>query len=147
MSSYLDTSALAKWYLDEAGSPEFAAFVVDAADLWISRLTVVELRCLLARRRRAGLIDGAYEGLAYGRFVEQMAAGYLLLLPVTDELLAEALGVIERLIDVPLRTLDAIHLAAATAAGCTSLATGDRVMHAAARELGFSVAFFGAAAS
>jgi uncharacterized protein len=46
---YIDTSALAKWYLNEPRSEDFGAV--------ISRLTVVEFRCLIARRRRAGDID------------------------------------------------------------------------------------------
>jgi hypothetical protein len=143
MNWYVDTSALAKWYVAESGSREFAAFVAENVELSISRLCVVELRCLLARRRRAGLIDSMYEKRAYQRFLEQLAAGYLTMFANRDEHLGAALDLIETLA-APLRTLDAIHLAAAGAIGCTHIATGDHVLQAAAEELGMTVAFFGA---
>ena len=49
---YIDTSALAKWYLNESRSEDFAAWIQTEAGAHISTLTVVEMRCLLARRRR-----------------------------------------------------------------------------------------------
>ena len=49
---YIDTSALAKWYLSEASSEEL--------DAEISRLTVVEFRCLPARRP-TGEIDAGWK--------------------------------------------------------------------------------------
>jgi hypothetical protein len=49
---YLDTSALAKWYLSEPFSEAFEEFIQEQETAAISRLTVVEFRCLLARRRR-----------------------------------------------------------------------------------------------
>ena len=52
--TYLDTSALAKWYLNEPGSDEFEAFIARRPGAIVSRLAAVELRCLPARRRRAG---------------------------------------------------------------------------------------------
>ena len=57
MSCYIDTSALAKWYLNEPRSQDFESYIRSQRGALISRLTVMELRCLLARRRRAG--DGA----------------------------------------------------------------------------------------
>jgi predicted nucleic acid-binding protein len=52
-------------------------------------------------------------------------------------------GLVERLASVPLRTLDALHLAAATEAGAGLVATADRVMADAAAALGLDVASFG----
>lgn len=49
---YLDTSALAKWYLNEAHSHEFSSWIQKQEDTHISSLTITEFRCLLARRRR-----------------------------------------------------------------------------------------------
>ncbi len=147
MIVYLDTSALAKWYVAEAGSDAFAAFVVEVPDAVISRLAVVELRCLLARRRRAGLISSAIETLVYRRFNEQVVAGHLRVEPLPDDRLLDALRLIEQLSDMPLRTLDALHLAAAQAAGAEVLATADTVQRRAAEALGLEVAFFGADAA
>ena len=36
---YLDTSALAKWYLNEPGSEELVAWLVDQEVAWVSTLT------------------------------------------------------------------------------------------------------------
>ena len=64
---YLDTSALAKWYLNEPRSEDFAAWIQNQDDTHISTLTLVEMRCLLARRRRAGELSMALEQQAFGR--------------------------------------------------------------------------------
>ena len=50
--SYIDTSALAKWYLPEAGSEDFSKWMQHQEDTCISSLTLTEFRCLLARRWR-----------------------------------------------------------------------------------------------
>ena len=54
--AYVDTSALAKWYLPEEGSEKLAQWIQQQEDTCISSLTMTELRCLLARRRRMGLL-------------------------------------------------------------------------------------------
>jgi predicted nucleic acid-binding protein len=61
---YVDTSALAKRYINEAGSEEIDAFLGRWPRVLISRLVVLELRCVLQRRRRAGEIGAAYERAA-----------------------------------------------------------------------------------
>ena len=63
----IDTSALAKRYLPESGSDEFDRFLGRMPSVSISRLTVVELRCLLARRRRNHEIDAGAETPRHGR--------------------------------------------------------------------------------
>ena len=143
MTAYLDTSALAKWYVAEPESERFEVWLSETADAVISRLTIVEMRCLLARRRRSGALTPALESRAYGRFMEQLAAGQFRLLPMTDSLPGDALSLIERLPSVPLRTLDALHLAAARLAAATIVATADLVMREAATALGLKVEFFG----
>jgi uncharacterized protein with PIN domain len=54
---YLDTSALAKWYLDEPGSEVFAEYLQGVDVAIISRLTHTEMRSLLSRRRRMGELE------------------------------------------------------------------------------------------
>jgi predicted nucleic acid-binding protein len=140
----LDTSALAKWYLEEPGSSAFEAFVNRTPDRTISRLVMVELRCLLARRRRASEIGSDHEASAWATFTAHAAGGVLAVEPVPDLRLHEARELIEVLPEIPLRTLDALHLAAAVAVGAATLATADPVMRRAAEALGLEVAFFGA---
>jgi hypothetical protein len=46
-----DTSALAKWYLNESFSGDVERYLMEHGPVAISDLTVVEMRTLLARRR------------------------------------------------------------------------------------------------
>jgi len=65
VSCYIDTSALAKWYVSEPQSERFEAFVRDLPEALVSQLAACELRCLLSRRKRAGDFDEAYERMAW----------------------------------------------------------------------------------
>lgn len=141
---YFDTSALAKWYLPEQGSAAFEVFVNSDRKRMISRLVTVEMRCLLARRRRAGEIDQDYETRAWIAFMTHTADGVFKVESLPDTRFSEARALIETLPGLPLRTLDALHLAAARAAEATILATADTVQRQAAQALGLEVAFFGA---
>ncbi len=49
---YFDTSALVKWYLNEAGSDDVEKYIRENGPVDISDLTVVEMRSLLGQRRR-----------------------------------------------------------------------------------------------
>ena len=142
MGPYLDTSALAKWYLNEPFSEAFEAFIQEQPAAAISRLTVVEFRCLLARRRRAGEITKAIESRVYAAFEKDVGAGSLQVVPVADEHLIAALGMIERLGRYPLRTLDALHLAIAQGIHCRRLATADKTMADAGKAAGLDIARF-----
>lgn len=85
MGPYLDTSALAKWYLNEPFSEEFEAFIQAQPTAAVSRLTVVEFRCLLARRRRVGELTKAVELRVFASFEEDIRAGFLQVHPIADE--------------------------------------------------------------
>lgn len=136
---YVDTSALAKRYLNEARSDEVEEFLQRSAPMSISSLTLVEMRALLARRRREGSVDSALEGRLWAALEEDIAEGYLPAHPLTDEHASAACRLLSLLPQVPLRTLDALHLAIARAVGARGIATADRVMAAGAEELGFQV--------
>jgi hypothetical protein len=139
MGPYLDTSALAKWSLNEPFSEQFEAFIREQATAAISRLTIVEFRCLLARRRRAGDITKAIEARVYASFERDVGAGFLQVHPVADEHLLAALGLIARLGRYPLRTLDALHLAIVQAIPRRRLATADKIMAAAGKAVGLAI--------
>ncbi len=142
MGPYLDTSALAKWYLNEPFSEEFEAFIQEQPAAAISRLTVVEFRCLLGRRRRAGEITRAIESRVYASFEKDVGAGSLQVYPVADEHLIAALGLIALPRRYPLRTLDALHLAIAQGIHCRRLATADKTMADAGKAAGLGIARF-----
>ena len=142
MGPYLDTSALAKWYLNEPRSEQVEAFIRAQSSAAISRLTVVEFRCLLARRRRAGEITKSVESRVYASFEQDVGAGFLQVYPVADEHLIAALSLITRLGRYPLRTLDALHLAIAQGIHCRRLATADKTIAGAGKAIGLGVARF-----
>jgi uncharacterized protein len=139
---YVDTSALAKWYLNEPQSERFDAFISAQPDAAICRLTVVEFRCLLARRRRAGHITAAHETQIGDTFAADVAGAALMVHSVEDLDFGAAVSLIGDLRKQPLRTLDAIHLAVARRLDAKLVATADRVMAAACKELGIKVATF-----
>lgn len=139
---YIDTSALAKWYLHEPGSDEVDAFLTEYDEADIARLGVVEFRCLLARRRRNRSIGAAVEKEIYRLFEQDIRSGHLIVRSVEDRHFGIALSLIER-VRTPLRTLDALHLAIAQDLKPEILLTADQALAKAARQLGFRVQEFG----
>jgi predicted nucleic acid-binding protein len=139
---YVDTSALAKWYLNEPGSEEFEAFITRQSAVAISRLTVVEFRCLLARRRRSGDIDGRTEERIFSVFEDDIRGGYLTVHRLEDEHAIAAAELIHRLRAHPLRSLDALHLAIALSLDTARIATADRTMALAAQAVGIKAVRF-----
>ena len=140
---YIDTSALAKRYLNEPGSEALDAFLSTLSRALIRRLTVVELRCLLRRRWRAGEIDDDYERAARAYFADDVRSGYFEVEPLADRHAIFAHDLIDQLSGHTLRTLDFLHLAIAHDAGATVLATADREMARAAGALGIGAVTFG----
>lgn len=139
---YLDTSALAKWYLNETRSEAFVEYLLGVDVAVISSLTRVEMRSLLSRRRRMGELTIDLEGLLFAAFTDDLQRGWLQLYPVNDERFSEATNLINRYPEFPLRTLDALHLVVAQQAGIEALATADTVMADTASVMGFAVMRF-----
>lgn len=139
---YIDTSALAKWYLNEPRSEEFEAFIRQQESAAISRLTVLEFRSLLARRRRAKEIDARIEGRVFSAFESDVRKGFLVIRPLQDEHALAAIEILTRLRNHPLRSLDALHLAIAQDLGAACIATADRVLAEVALALGIKTERF-----
>jgi predicted nucleic acid-binding protein len=139
---YLDTSALAKWYLHEEFSESFEEFLQTLPHAHISSLTRIEFRCLLARRRRSQEISAQLESEIQGQFQQDIRQGYLRVLPLGDAHVDAAVELMNRLSQHPLRSLDALHLAIVQGAALESIATADRILAAAAEDLGLAVERF-----
>ena len=136
---YVDTSALAKWYLPEHGSDAVTEIIQQHAPVLITRLTQLEMRSLLARRRRERAIRPAVEAKVLSAFRADVEQGHLVCHPVTDEPVRDAFEILDRLTSVPLRTLDALHLALARHLAAEVVVTADRVMAVAAKALDLRV--------
>ena len=140
--AYLDTGALAKWYLNEPGSDAFVNFLQALDVAVISSLTRTEMRSLLSRRRRMGELTAELESVLFAAFLEDIDRGWVQLNPVDDARFAEAANLISRHPEHPLPTLDALHLAQVVQAEIQLIATADAVMADAATSLGLEVAKF-----
>lgn len=101
------------------------------------------MRCLLGRRRRNQEIELSLEKRIVAEFENDIARGILEVHPLDDQHAISARQILETLPSIPLRTLDALHLAIAADIGAEGMATSDRTFAAAARALRLRVIWFG----
>ena len=142
MGVYVDTSALAKWYLNEARSEDVEEYLREVCPVYISLLTKLEMTSLMARRRREDHVDAETQGKVLATFEGDIALGHLVLLPYTVESFLVAESLVGAHPEIPLRTLDALHLGVIRSAGVGALATADQVMARAAEVLGIDCRTF-----
>jgi len=136
---FLDTSALAKLYHREVGS-EYVERLLSASEqnIVLSRLSLVEMESVLAIKVRTGELDIEGRELARRRLRADLARGRLRLgPPIVERHYQNARGLLARYgVDRGLRTLDALHLAAADRLpGPLVMLTFDRRQAEAARSL------------
>jgi predicted nucleic acid-binding protein len=139
---YFDTSALAKWYINEKGSNEVEKLIRDQGPVAASDLTVVEMRSLLARRRREKLFDSSLEIEIFSTFQEDIRRKIILCHPLPFGLANAAVHLLNQFSDSSLATLDALHLALAREIGTEILATADRTMADVGEAMGLEVVRF-----
>lgn len=135
---YLDTSVLVKRYVAEPDSEEVDEIVVGFT-LVTSELAVAELwSALLAKERRKGLTAATREKV-WCAFLADVEEGVMRLIPLDGVMIREANEMMLRVHPhVPLRTLDAIHLATYDSVTTGPIFTKDKRMLAAAKLLGFA---------
>lgn len=144
---YFDTSALAKWYINERDSENVEAFLRDHGPVTISILTSVEMRSLLTRRRKNQDFNPEMEMRIWATFNEDIQRTHLIQLAVSEDIFYTATNIIAMLPEISLRTLDALHLAVCQSHDMNRIATADKIMANAASMLGMEVVMFGGIAS
>jgi predicted nucleic acid-binding protein len=111
--------------------------------LLTSLLTRVEVASALYRKESFGDISRADTGRAIARFDGDCSAGRIILTPLHLEIAHAAADLIRRLklphSRVGLRSLDALHLATAIAAGTTAVVTTDARLREASLLAGLGV--------
>jgi len=133
---YIDSSALAKLYVPEPESDTLEAFLKGRQDLMISELAITEVLSAVARRRREGMIT-AHQALDIRDAVLADAdSGSFHRLDMSPVVHREAERLLFHIESVALRTLDALHVAAALLALATHVVTYDARMRAAALHAG-----------
>lgn len=111
---YLDTSALVKRYLPEAGSA-WVKSLVSSDPVAVSLLAAVELASALARRTREGDLTPEQRDTVFRSFLAD--AREYVMLAVTQGITEDAAAMLlTSPPSIALRTLDALHLAAARVA-------------------------------
>ena len=106
MRLFLDTSAFAKRFLEEAGSDDVEAFCMRASDLGLSVICVPEIISAMNRRVRERSLSRRQYEVAKKRLAQDVSDADIIQL--TSAVVARSVKILER---NPLRAMDALHLA------------------------------------
>jgi predicted nucleic acid-binding protein len=137
---YLDTAVLVKLLVREPDS-SFYADLVEGQLVWSAEIVVTESYAALLRKEREGAITGKQRKAIWKHVQRDIAERRLALVNVTRSLLERANEILESCQpDIALRSLDAIHLAAAVQCASWPLCTNDARMRAAATHMGYPLA-------
>lgn len=132
---YLDTAILVKLLVREADSSYWAS-LVDGQVVWASQLILTECFSALLRKEREKSISAAHRRRAFGQVERDVAAGRLNLVSLSPEIFASANTILDSCHPhIALRSLDALHLAAARVSASGPLCTNDQRLRAAAERL------------
>ena len=138
---YLDTSVFVKLYTREPDSAECER-IVTGHKIVSSELLYTELWSALLAKERAGTLTPEARQRVWQIFESHLLDDVVELIELNGHVLREAAEMIARVHpQVPLRTLDAIHLATFAGLDSGPLFTGDRRMIDAARLLSFPLAW------
>ena len=116
---YLDTSALVKLYIEEAGTDKLLGLAanIERGTWAVSDLARVEFRAAVGRRQREGDISPETSREIFSELDQHIASLYLVQ-PVTSSVVEEAIALLDR---HPLRAYDSVQLA-----GCIVLSRMER---------------------
>jgi uncharacterized protein len=136
---YCDTSALLKLYILEPDSDDFNRTVEGRDDLVVSDLVITEVASALSRRLRQGSVTHERIRRVLHDIVGRCNEGVYRRVELTRDVHRRAEHFLLNLTAIPLRAGDALHLALATWARATSLASFDGRLRAAARAVGLAI--------
>ena len=142
--SYWDTSTLVKLYAKEPDSAAFEAQALSApVGTVTSRIAIYEARATFQRKEAEGILQPGTAQKLYHELLQDVAAGEMRLVELGADV-ERAYGQVLTLCyqhtpTIPLRTLDALHLASARADGQTELVATDKRIRDVAKLLGFSL--------
>jgi predicted nucleic acid-binding protein len=131
---FLDSSALAKRYIQEPGSDRVQEMLAAASSLGVSVLCLSEIVSALSRRRRERKLSPQQYLKAKQALLEDIEDASVV--NITEQVLTRAVGLLERW---PLRSSDALHVASAAEWSTDLFVSADRKQCAAARGCGLQV--------
>jgi predicted nucleic acid-binding protein len=133
---YLDSSALAKLYVPEPESDRLEAFSRGRRDLIISELAITEVLSAVARRRREGMLNALQALEIRDAVLADVDSGSFHRLDMSPVVHREAERLLFQIDSVPLRTIDALHVAVALLGSATHVVTYDARMRSVAMHAG-----------
>lgn len=134
MRVYFDSSAFAKRYIAEAGTPEVLAWCDRADELALSVVAIPELVSAFCRLRREQRLSAAHYRQIKEDLMRDIADAVIC--DTTPQVLRQSVAALEA---HPLRALDAIHLGAALVCAADVFVSSDARQCAAARGSGMQV--------
>lgn len=136
MITYFDTSVLVAYYTVEDRSAEASSIVRRTELPVISDLGIAEFNITIARKQRDGYLTSDAAGAVFALFDQHLRNVFVRV--AIDGGHVETTRLLPRRVDVPLRTLDALHLSIALDVEGV-LATFDERLGLAARAGGLEV--------
>jgi len=136
---YIDSSALAKLYVPEAESEKLDAFLRGKRGLMISELSITEVLSAVARRKRERELRPELASKIRDAVLADADSGSFARLHLEPTVHRAAERLLLTMDSVPLRTLDALHVALAFSGAATHVVTFDRRMREAAVQSGLNV--------
>lgn len=131
MKTFLDSSAFAKRFVDEAGSDQVEELCARASELGLSVICVPEIISALNRRRRERCLTTPQYRKAKQQLLEDVRDADIVNLDVS--VVASSVGVLEA---SSIRAMDALHIACALEWGAQVFVSSDKKQLAAARRAG-----------
>ena len=131
MKTFLDSSAFAKRFVNEAGSDKVERTCAQASELGLSIICVPEIISALNRRRRERSLTDTQYAQAKKQLLEEVRDADIVNLAVP--VVGSAIGVLE---ENPIRAMDALHIACALEWGAELFVSADKKQLSAARHAG-----------
>ena len=131
MKTFLDSSAFAKRFVDEAGSDKVEDTCARASELGLSVICVPEIISALNRRRRERSLTATQYAAAKQRLLDDVRDADIINLAVP--VIGSAIGVLEQ---SPVRAMDALHIACALEWEAQLFVSSDKQQLSAARRAG-----------
>lgn len=135
---YIDSSAFAKLYVPESESERLDTFLRGRRALMISELTITEVLSAVARRKRERELRPELAIRIRDAVLEDADSGAFDRLQLSPAVHRESERLLLAIDSLPLRTLDALHIALALSGAATHVLTFDRRMQEAAVQVGLN---------
>ena len=130
MKLFVDSSALFKRYSEEPGSEDFQKLVSEASEIVVSPVTWIEINAALERCLRTNLLTS--ERASWLRAEVKKDFAYFLPVAWNENLEAKAVEIVRR---HPLKTMDAVQLAAGILSDSDIFVTSDHRLYQAAKKI------------